>query len=159
MSTKRIEEWLQIIGLFGVIGSLIFVGLQLKQDRDIALSEIWQSRTGVLIQNTSSAASSEILMSAFAKSEHGRLAELTPVEEEASRWFVWGTMYMWENSHYQFTLGFMPQEHWLRVRGGIKVELQHPLRGPLMREISTRMRPSFRAVVDEIILELIAEKA
>ena len=126
---------------------------------DAAVVRLSERTSGVLIQNTSSAASSEILMSAFAKSEHGRLAELTPVEEEASRWFVWGTMYMWENSHYQHTLGFMPQEHWLRVRGGIEVELQHPLRGPLMREISTRMRPSFRAVVDEIILELMAEKA
>jgi len=158
MKAEKLEDWLQIIALFGVVGSLIFVGLQMKQDREIALSEIWQARTAVLIENTSATASNEILLSAFTKSSSGRIAEITPVEEEAARWFVWGTMYMWENSHYQYSLGFMPDEHWMRVRGGIKTELQHPIRGPLMREISTRMRPSFKAVVEEIDNELTAEK-
>jgi len=40
MKSTRIEDWLQIAGLFGVIGSLIFVGLQMRQDREIALAEI-----------------------------------------------------------------------------------------------------------------------
>ena len=158
MKTRRLEDWLQITGLFGIVGSLIFVGLQMKQDREIALSEIWQARTAALVENSAATASNEVLLSAFAKSVSGRVAEITPIEEEAGRYFVWATMYMWENSHYQFTLGFMPEEHWIRVRGGIKVELQDPLKGPLMREISTRMRPSFRAVFEEIDRELTAEK-
>lgn len=37
----KLGDWLQIIGLFGVIGSLIFVGLQLKQTQAIALSETY----------------------------------------------------------------------------------------------------------------------
>jgi len=40
MSMRRVGNWLQIAGLFGVIGSLLFVGLQIKQNREIALSEI-----------------------------------------------------------------------------------------------------------------------
>ena len=158
MSSKRLEEWLRIVGLFGVVGSLIFVGLQMKQDREIALSEIWQARTAVLIENLSTSASNEILLSALAKSASGRLAEITPVEEEAGRLYIWAILYMWENSYYQYTLGFVPDEHWIRVRGGIKATLQDPFQGPIVFELSTRMRPSFRAVVNEIDHALTAEK-
>lgn len=157
MKSRKLEDWLQIIALFGVIGSLIFVGLQMKQDREIALSEIWQARTAALIEQVASGASNEILLSAFAKTATGRLADITPIEKEAGRQYMWGSMYLWENSHYQYTHGFVPDEHWMRVRDGIKVTLQDPFRGPLMRDISTRMRPSFRAIIEEIDRELTTE--
>ena len=35
--SKKLYDWLQVIGLFGVFGGLIFVGLQLRQERQIAL--------------------------------------------------------------------------------------------------------------------------
>jgi hypothetical protein len=36
---KGLNEWLQVLGLFGVLGGLIFVGLQLSLDRQVALVE------------------------------------------------------------------------------------------------------------------------
>ncbi len=157
MKTRKLEDWLQTIGLFGVVGSLIFVGLQLKQDREIALSEIWQARTASVIDQISSAASNEMALSAFAKSAGGRLDEITPIEDQAGLWVVWGGMFLWENSHYQYTLGFLPDEHWSRVRSDIKSQLQDPFWRPKMRDLSTRMRPSFRAAFEEIDRELTAE--
>ncbi len=38
---ERFQDWLQIIGLVGVIVSLIFVGRQLELDRRIAIGESW----------------------------------------------------------------------------------------------------------------------
>ena len=40
MNTEKLRDWLQIGGLFGVIASLVFVGLQMKLDRQIALSGV-----------------------------------------------------------------------------------------------------------------------
>lgn len=40
----KIHDWLQVIGMFGLIASLIFVGMQIRQDRQIALSSIYQAR-------------------------------------------------------------------------------------------------------------------
>ena len=34
--TSRLNDWLQLLGFIGVIGGLVFVGLQLQQDREIA---------------------------------------------------------------------------------------------------------------------------
>ena len=39
MKLGELNDWLQVVGLFGVIVSLIFVGLQLKQDRQFAQAE------------------------------------------------------------------------------------------------------------------------
>ena len=39
MKSSEINDWLQVAGLAGVIVSLVFVGLQLKQDRQFALSD------------------------------------------------------------------------------------------------------------------------
>jgi len=39
VKSADINDWLQVAGLAGVIASLVFVGLQLKQDRQFALSE------------------------------------------------------------------------------------------------------------------------
>ena len=158
MKSRRLEDWLQIAGMFGIVGSLIFVGLQMKQDREIALSEIWQARTAAVVEATSSASSNEMLMSAFAKSASGNLAEVTTVEEQAAHWHTFSSMYLWENSHYQYTLGFLPEEHWMRAREGIKIELEDPFLGPILLETAKRMRPSFRSVVEELDRELAGEE-
>ena len=38
MVSKELNDWLQVIGLFGVLGGLVFVGLQLRLDRQVALA-------------------------------------------------------------------------------------------------------------------------
>lgn len=39
MESKKLNDWLQIVGLFGVIASLIFVGIQVRQTQVIAEGE------------------------------------------------------------------------------------------------------------------------
>ncbi len=39
MDSKKLNDWLQIIGLFGVIASLVFVGIQVRQTQVIAEGE------------------------------------------------------------------------------------------------------------------------
>ena len=39
MVSKELNDWLQVVALFGVLGGLIFVGLQLRLDRQVALAE------------------------------------------------------------------------------------------------------------------------
>ena len=39
MVSKELNDWLQVVGLFGVLGGLVFVGLQLRLDRQIAVTQ------------------------------------------------------------------------------------------------------------------------
>lgn len=50
VDSQELNDWLEIVGLFGVIASLIFVGMELRQDRqhaaaqtyvDTAASRLW----------------------------------------------------------------------------------------------------------------------
>ena len=36
MGSGKLNDWLQLVGLLGVLGGLMFVGMQLRQDREIA---------------------------------------------------------------------------------------------------------------------------
>jgi hypothetical protein len=39
LNIEKLNDWIQAIGVFGVIVSLLFVGYQLRQDREIAIYE------------------------------------------------------------------------------------------------------------------------
>ena len=43
MNSQKLHDWLQIFGIPAVVGSLMFVGLQIKQSDDIALAEVFES--------------------------------------------------------------------------------------------------------------------
>lgn len=36
MDTAKLNDWMQVVGIFALVASLIFVGLQLNQEREIA---------------------------------------------------------------------------------------------------------------------------
>ena len=52
MKTEQLQDWLQIVGLRGVIASLIFVGQQIKQDRNIAIGDGWLQYTDTQVSLT-----------------------------------------------------------------------------------------------------------
>ena len=43
MDRSKVHDWLEVVGMFGVIASLVFVGLQMKQTQEIALGEAYQA--------------------------------------------------------------------------------------------------------------------
>lgn len=45
MKNKNIRDWLEGIGIVAVVASLIFVGLQIRQERKIAIVETFSNRT------------------------------------------------------------------------------------------------------------------
>jgi len=44
MDSSKLNDWMQVVGIFAVVASLIFVGLQMKQSQDIALAAQYQAR-------------------------------------------------------------------------------------------------------------------
>ena len=51
MKKLEINDFIQIAGMFGIIGSIIFVGLQMKQTQTIALGEQIQARNQMLLDS------------------------------------------------------------------------------------------------------------
>ncbi len=59
MDSAKLNEWMQVIGIFALVASLVFVGLQIKQTHEIALSESYQSRAATVIEMVTANAANE----------------------------------------------------------------------------------------------------
>jgi hypothetical protein len=44
MASIKFNDWIQVIAIFALVGSLIFVGLQMRQTQAIAISAAYQAR-------------------------------------------------------------------------------------------------------------------
>lgn len=151
MNSNPKRDWLQIIGQFGVVASLIFVGLQMKQDQEIALSAAYQARTATLIEFLTTLATDEVTRSALVKITTGT-SDLTPEERVAAIVISMAGRELMQNSHYQYSQGYLDEEHWQMIRQLIRQQLQNPVTRDGL--FDARVRPSFRQVVEEIDREM-----
>jgi hypothetical protein len=126
MDSAKINDWLQVVGLFGVIGSLMFVGLQMKQDREIALSAASQARTDTTIQNIMDSAANPYYMAAADKVQAGNAGSLTPSEARALSLTSTAVLFNFENVHFQYASGFISEERWSGTRESLKALLSVP---------------------------------
>jgi hypothetical protein len=113
VNTTKFRDWLEIIGIFGVIASLIFVGLEMRQSQKIALSAAYQARSDSSMVIRMAAVESEALQSANGKFRQGQgFEDLSPEEHSAVLGLMAGNMIYLENMHYQYFNGFISEEHW-----------------------------------------------
>ena len=175
MKNEQRRDWVQILGQFGVIASLVFVGVQLKQDREIAIAQTFQARTAVTVENLTSDTQNTEMMEAYIRNQwglepheprvivNGKSSNLYPplTNLEYLYWqrvsLAWWLIY--DNSYYQYQAGFLPENHWSRIRETIRRNLSTP--NSIMREVYETLnhvhRPEFKAVVNEIITDIDAE--
>ena len=157
MRSSRVNDWLQVIGLFGVIASLIFVGLQMMQDREIALSAIYQERATASTEFWMNIATDEAARFAMAKVRMGKADELTPEEAAAYQAISRAGRQLMDNSHYQYEKGFASDAHWTQIRSMLKDLLRNPYSRELV--LSGHLRPTFSKTIREIENELKAERS
>jgi len=152
VNSQKLNDWLQIVGLFGVIGSLVFVGLQLKQTQAIALSQTYQNRTATTVAIHAGVLSSPETLSGLSKIYRNKFDQLTMPEAVALEYLVATSLVTLENNHVQFQQGFLSEEHWQR---NVK-ELKCTLTVPLFRNIATAwdFRESFQAVISNALKEI-----
>ena len=152
MDSEKLNNWLQIVGLFGVIGSLIFVGLQLKQSQDIARSQASQIRTWGTVEAYMTRVSSPALNSAEAKLWAGVADTLEPEEIVALYWDYAAVLKMTEDNHLQYRSGFLSEERWTASLEGLKCQYSS---FPLYREFGVpgSFTDSFTTILNQEINE------
>jgi hypothetical protein len=113
VSTKNLRDWLEIVGLFSVVASLIFVGLQMKQTQEIALASQYQSRADVqmeLLLTNMETGYSRLSMSNESPSYVYDNPDVTDLNYLYN--LVRHAWYSFDNNHYQYESGLLPAEHW-----------------------------------------------
>jgi hypothetical protein len=162
MNSSKINDWLQVVGLFGVIGSLIFVGLQMKQDQAIAMSAASQARTDTSVQLITEWSANPFFLAALDKLADGRDDELSPSEQTVLRNNGLASLFNYENVHYQYVNGFISEERWLASREAIKGRVGAFIGGPTraaFERTRSSWRESFRQEIEAILAEIDAEAA
>jgi len=62
MNSAKLNDWMQVVGIFAVVASLVFVGLQMQQDRSIATVESLSSRSGTIVELANMVGSNRALL-------------------------------------------------------------------------------------------------
>lgn len=147
MSWKEIAE---IIGVTAIVASLVFVGVELRQARQIAIADVYQQRSSMVIDLHSARLSSEPLAQAMKKMASGE--ELDDWDTKLVNTVHYLFITYWENVHFQYEYGLMPEEQWQASQRALGNYLRNTP-GALEFWESTKfaMRGSFVATVDEIV--------
>ena len=140
MSAVRFTDWIQIAGLFAVVGSLVFVGMQMRQTHEIASATLYQMRSDGAQQLMAAWLESEVLSDVEAKASAQR--ELSDYENLIRSVVVLMFFNQFENSHYLYERGFLSEEHWASDLSAIRFYMgdqEH------WREIWDQQKQIFRA--------------
>ncbi len=158
MTSGKLRDWLEIVGIFSVVASLVFVGLQMRQARDISLSQAYQARTTAAAEFSASFAANPVALSGYRKAVQGS-DDLSQEEYDSLRRMVMAVMYLYDNAHLQYQMGFVSEEFWSTTRASMKVFMEPEVIRSMFRDrLPYQGRPEFQVVVRTIDAELEAEK-
>jgi hypothetical protein len=118
MNTSQLQNWLQIIGLGGVILSLVFVGFEIQQSRQIAITDVYQQQAALLLDIYAIGAVPEHTFVARRKWFQGEELDAYEIGLLKFDHNPWLTYY--ENIHFQYAQGMLPDEHWESIRNEIR---------------------------------------
>lgn len=170
MDAAKLNDWMQVLGIFALVASLIFVGLQMRQEHEIARVMIYQERASSTAEVTASLASNPAAMAAMIKSGIADPSEeiqpdgwAGPVSKQDMYVGAFAGIALFaltDNSHFQYEEGFLPEEHWLSVRSSVKNGMMgSPFTRFHVESNLDRYRPAFRAELPRIIREIDGEKS
>ena len=107
MKKVDINVLIQLLGMVGIIGSLIFVGLEMRQSQRIALAAQNQARVATVSQSVSSITEAGFNFLEIIGSEPSQDNEYAAVNTLIQ------TFSFLENDFLQYNLGLMEEELWV----------------------------------------------
>ena len=112
MKKIDMQDLIQLLGMAGIIGSLIFVGLEMKQSQMIAQAGQNQERMSAATDmvNTMNEVVADFQSLVFENNTNYK--EYLSEEEIIQRNLFHIFLFTYENDHFQYSRGLMPEEVW-----------------------------------------------
>jgi hypothetical protein len=119
MDSAKLNDWMQVIGIFAVVVSLVFVGFQLKQSQEIAVAGQNQERQSVALEYYAALIQIDDVVDAYGANHREHLDRGIGAEDGRSDRLI-GLSYIrsrmrlsvYDNNHFQYEAGFMTEESW-----------------------------------------------
>ena len=104
-------NWIELFGFISLAVSLIFVGIQLKQNQDISKSIQYLERQSIVIDIIMNAQSkNEIILNDDLLTKHLNEMNLSEILYTSNQMNIFVTSM--DNCHFQYQKGFIEQEAW-----------------------------------------------
>jgi hypothetical protein len=164
------KDGAEIIGVIAIVLSLIFVGLQIKQSREIALAAQYQARLDTWV-----GALTAYIQSDVALRVNGSRARNLPLPDgvDQVKWKQWhdetpveeiGYHYLSalillrtaDNNYFQYQSGYLRHEAWLAFRAPLRQALSADMSYVRLTYLRNKdeHRPAFRAEIERILAEI-----
>ena len=148
MKKLDINALAQLSGLAGVMASLIFVGLELRQSQTIALAAQAQQRAAMLMDSSNAWLESGLDFQSivFEQNYDAVISEsMTAMRTSAHQsWFLY------ENDYEQYSLGLMPDDIWQAKLRGIDRIYNICEARPIYESRAPMFSDNFRAIVESL---------
>ena len=143
MSDLNWKQVAELIGMAAIVGSLVFVGLQLKQSQEIAISNQYNYRTSMAIEIFNAQLESGDLKMWARLSGPDTNSERSP--EDLGRLYLTGLSYLTlaDNHYFQYQNGFLDEESWMTQRNTLKRQLAHPASASRSDSVSVTVAPAW----------------
>ena len=117
MKKVSLDTWSQLLGMVGLLGGLIFVGLEMRQSQIIALGAQQHARTEMAGALWLAGLEGETdIHAAMSKPWSELSANQKSVREQIRRYF-WVLL---QKNHYHYELGLINEELWAQTEGRIE---------------------------------------
>jgi hypothetical protein len=156
----KLKDLVELLGAIGVIGSLIFVGIQIRQNSDATRATAVQQLGQSWVDWNVATATREIQSALLTVAEFEDPSKAPLVEQKIAESYARSLFSNWSASHYQYLLGVLDKPLWDGVERDIKgsFDSSHPF-GRLALWAWKRNRYLYANTFSEFIDFTLAEKA
>ncbi len=108
MDSAKLNDWMQVVGIFALVASLVFVGLQMKQSQEIAIAAQYHNRA--LAVMTMIETQMEVGYVPYVPGWRDRVSngEVLAEDINTNHW-LWISF---DNHFFQYQSGFMEESAW-----------------------------------------------
>ena len=122
------DTWIQLLGMLGVLGGLVFVGLEMQQSQTIAIAAQIQARNQANMDFALTLLSAEDRVSREVNAM-GRMPDIDPETLTREQLEVRDLIMRWQreslqNAFQQYQLGLLPEDVWEQVKARILLRLE-----------------------------------
>jgi hypothetical protein len=143
MNSAKLNDWMQVVGIFALVASLVFVGLQMRQSQEIAIADQFQSRTQTVLSFLETQMEVGYVPNVPGWRDRVSNKEILADDIHTRQW-LWVN---YDNHYFQYQAGFMEESAWQAQLNG----LQYLYSGCEMRFIYDARKRGLRSEFVELV--------
>ncbi len=153
-----LQETLQILGGIGVIASMIYVAIQIRNNGRATRAATFQQLSSSMANHWLTMAYNPEMVSLMLRATDDFDA-LNRVEKARARFFIMGYARNFENAYFQHKIGTLKKRDWVGISADIHILFSMPGSRKVWPLVKNRSSLEFQAYIDAIVKAAEAKQA